>query len=61
MIQNKIEILEYNYWEHFKALKDIALILPINNPKRLEIEKHTNEILKKLNELKLQAISLNVE
>jgi len=29
----KIEILQYSYWEHFKALKDISLILPIEHPK----------------------------
>ena len=35
----KVEILEYSYWEHFKALKDIALILPIEHPKRKKLEK----------------------
>jgi len=48
----KIEILEYSYWEHFKALKDIALILPIEHPKRKKLEKATNEILRELHELK---------
>jgi hypothetical protein len=48
----KIEILEYSYWEHFKALKDVALILPIEHPKRKKLEKATNEILKELHELK---------
>ncbi len=48
----KIEILEYNYWEHFKALKDASLILPLDHPKRKALERSTNEILKKLHELK---------
>ncbi len=48
----KIEILEYSYWEHFKALKDIALILPLEHPKRKKLEKATNELLKELHELK---------
>lgn len=48
----KIEILEYSYWEHFKALKDVALILPIEHPKRKKLENATNEILKELHELK---------
>lgn len=47
-----IEILEYSYWEHFKALKDISLTLSIDHPKRKNLEKSTSEILKKLNELK---------
>ena len=48
----KIEILEYSYWEHFKALKDIALILPIEHPKRKKLENEVNKILKELHELK---------
>lgn len=52
MDELKIEILEYSYWEHFKALKDIALILPIEHPKRKKLEKAINEILKELHELK---------
>ena len=49
----KIEILEYSYWEHFKALKDIALILPIEHPKRKKLENEVNKILKELHELKI--------
>ena len=48
----RIEILEYSYWEHFKALKDIALILPIEHPKRKKLENEVNKILKELHELK---------
>jgi hypothetical protein len=48
----KIEILEYNYWEHFKALKDISLILPLEHPRRKILESSVNELLKKLHELK---------
>jgi len=48
----RIEILEYNYWEHFKAIKDIALILPIEHPKRKKLENEVNKILKELHELK---------
>jgi hypothetical protein len=48
----KIEILEYSYWEHFKVLKDVALILPIEHPKRKKLENTINEILKELHELK---------
>lgn len=32
----KIELLEYSYWEHFKALKDMSLILPLDHPKRVK-------------------------
>lgn len=48
----EVQILQYNYWEHFKALKDISLVLPINHPIRVELEKATNDILKKIQKLK---------
>ncbi len=49
---NKLEILEYNYWEHFKCAKDLALILPLRHPKRLKIEQELNKMIKELNEVK---------
>lgn len=42
------EILLYNYWEHHKAAKELALILTLNHPRRLEIEKHLNELQTKI-------------
>lgn len=42
------EILLYSYWEHFKAGKDLALILPVGHPKRLAIEEELNKILEQL-------------
>ncbi len=40
----KNEILEYSYWEHFKYAKDLALILPVEHPKRKLIEAKVNEL-----------------
>lgn len=48
----RLEILEFSYWEHFKAAKDIALILPIEHPKRKRLEKVINELIVEINELK---------
>jgi len=42
------KILQYNYWEHFKASKDLARILPVNHPRRIELDKEMNVILQKL-------------
>lgn len=44
----KIELLNYSYWEHFKMLKDISLVLPMNHPKRIKIEISMNEILSQI-------------
>lgn len=38
------EILKASYWEHFKVAKDLALILPIDHPKRLKIESELNKL-----------------
>ena len=48
----KIEILEYSYWEHFKAMKDISLILPLTHPKRVKIGNALEDILCQLKKLK---------
>jgi len=44
-----IEILQYNYWEHFRMAKELSLILPVDHPKRVEIEKSMKELLDKIN------------
>lgn len=43
------EILQYNYWEHFKKAKDISLIYPPEHPKRIELQKNIDELLAKIN------------
>lgn len=48
----KLEILEANYWEHFKTAKDFSFILPINHPKRQKIELEINKMIVKMKELK---------
>ncbi len=46
-----IEILQANYWEHFKFEKELSLILPLDHPKRLLIAKHSSEILSKIHKI----------
>lgn len=48
----QLEILNASYWEHFKYAKDLALIYPIDNPKRIKVEKEINLILEKIKQLK---------
>lgn len=48
----RLEILEGSYLEHFKQAKDFALILPMNNSRRLKIEKEMNEISSEIRNLK---------
>jgi hypothetical protein len=48
----KLQLLEYSYWEHFKALKDISLILPITHPKRILLDNEVNKLQKEIHDLK---------
>ena len=48
----RLEILEGSYLEHFKQAKDFALILPIDNPRRIKIEKEMNDISSEIRKLK---------
>lgn len=48
----KLEILEANYWEHFKFAKDLSLFYPIKHPKRIALENKMNDMLKEINEIK---------
>jgi hypothetical protein len=51
-VGSNLEILEFNYWEHFKVQKDLSLILPLNHPRRISIEKSMNDLLEKINLIK---------
>ena len=52
MAANKLEILEANYWEHYKFLKDVSMFLPLDDPKRVNLEKELSNMLKQINEIK---------
>ncbi|NJO63437.1 MAG: hypothetical protein HC836_36095 [Richelia sp. RM2_1_2] len=52
MNKHRIQILEANYWEHYKFAKDIAMFLPIDDPKRIIYNEELDRLLKELNELK---------
>lgn len=48
----KLTILQYNYWEHFKVAKDLALTLPLDHPRRIEIEKSLNDLQEQIQIIK---------
>lgn len=48
----RLEILEYNYWECFKAAKDLALVLPLEHPKRKLVETQLNDIRNEIAKIK---------
>jgi len=47
----QLEILQYSYYEHFKFAKDLALVLPIDHPKRKLMEEEVNKLQKQINDL----------
>lgn len=48
----EFEILNASYWEHFKVSKDLALILPIDHPRRIYIKRELDIMQKRLHLLK---------
>lgn len=44
-----LEIQKLNYWEHFKAAKDMALVYPLNDPRRVAVENEMNILIKQIN------------
>ena len=52
MKELELEILQYSYWEHFRFAKDISLILPLNHPKRVVLDKELNEMMNRIHEIK---------
>ena len=55
MSKLKLEILEANYWEHYKFLKDISMFYEINHPKRVALEKEISLMIQEINRLKTHA------
>lgn len=53
-MNHKLEILEANYWEHYKVAKDLSLTYNPENPKRIKLENTMNDMLKQINELKVK-------
>lgn len=52
MNEIQLEILEFSYWEHFKAAKDLALIYPIGHHKRISLEKEIDKLVTTLQQHK---------
>lgn len=52
MKQIKLEILEANYWEHYKYAKDISYIFSVSHPKRVQMEETLRIMISEINILK---------
>lgn len=49
--KRKLEILNSNYWEHFKFAKDLAGYLEHTHPKRKKYENILNEMIDEIHKL----------
>lgn len=47
-LENKLTILNSNYWEHFKFAKELAGYLNFYHPKRRKIEDKLNEMIEEI-------------
>jgi hypothetical protein len=50
-LKHKLEILNSNYWEHFKFAKDLAGYLDHEHPKRKKIETLLNEMVDEIHKI----------
>lgn len=53
-LKHKLEILNSNYWEHFKFAKDLAGFLDHDHPRRVRIEEKLNEMVDEIQLLNKQ-------
>ncbi len=51
-----LHILEANYWEHYKFAKELSFVLPIDHPKRILLEQQLNEMIQKINLMKIKHV-----
>ena len=42
---HKLQILEANYWEHYKFAKDISMFYPHDHPKRINLENEMSKLM----------------
>lgn len=47
----QLQIEKSNHLEHFKHAKDLAMIYPVNHPKRVPVEKELNKITENIQKL----------
>ena len=40
----KLEITRANYWQHFKAEKELGDYLPLNHPRRIALRRELNDL-----------------
>lgn len=50
-LEHKLEILNCNYWVHFKYAKDLAGYLDLKHPLRVKLENTLNEMLDEIHRL----------
>lgn len=52
----ELDILNSNYWEHFKASKDLSLVYPVTHPKRVKLLQTLNELQVKIETLRNEMV-----
>lgn len=52
----ELDILNSNYWEHFKTSKDLSLVYPVTHPKRVKLLQTLNELQVKIEKLRNEMV-----
>ena len=50
----RLEILQGSHLEHYKAERDLSMVLPIDHPKRMAVRKSAEELGSTISKLKGQ-------
>ena len=50
----QMEILQYSYWEHFKAEKDLSMILQLDHPRRIMMHQQTQKLTEDIRKLSMK-------
>ena len=47
-----LEILQYSYWEHFKAAKELSFIFPPEHEKRILLQSEIDKLIVQIQNVK---------
>ena len=50
----QMEILQYSYWEHFKAEKDLSMILQLDHPRRIMMHQQNQKLTEDIRKLSMK-------
>lgn len=60
-METQSDILRFNYWEHFKALKELSQVYAPDHPRIVQLTIVVNDIAERLNQQKSDDSTIRTE